>query len=604
VLTSPVTFLYLACFVSVVVSYAMVAIAAPAQPTKRHLLGCGALVGLWCLADFLSNMASSGAEVRLLALVAAPVWVGLPYLMLRTALIFSERPRLVGSWLFNGLLLLPVGLILWLIFTDRVFSDFQPATANGLYFQSRSSAWQLLSNLYLVGYVIAAVTVVLSATRSMGHGMANPTARLVLCGLAPLAFIGVVVNGALPLLGVHPPFLSSVLLSAFGVMTAVGVLRQAYFEPLKSVRLERDQARDFLNKRDQILAAIPSGVAIARFETFEILYANAPFRELAGVREEGERLPEVLVGSLDDVMEEGRSCELSLGGEGERHVLLHASRVDYAGANVLLITLRDLTEQKKIERDLRVQREQLLQAQKMEAIGNLSAGVAHDFNNQLQAILAYTQFIGETLPRDHDIQADLHEIAKAADRGHSMTKQLLAFSRKQETTPVLLDVNEVLRGLENMLQRILGASIEISVVACAEPAWVEIDKVQLEQVFVTLATNARDAMSKSGALSFDVRRTSTSSSCSVEVRVTDTGCGMEPEVVAKVFEPFFSTKGDHGTGLGLATTFGIIEQARGVIEVSSVVGEGTTFTVILPLADHAAHQGNSAPQLGAAQGTA
>jgi two-component system, cell cycle sensor histidine kinase and response regulator CckA len=238
--------------------------------------------------------------------------------------------------------------------------------------------------------------------------------------------------------------------------------------------------------------------------------------------------------------------------------------------------------------------EQYLQAQKMEAIGRLAAGVAHDFNNLLTAILGYAELVRAGLPPDDSRRGDIEEIQKAGTSAMTLTQQLLAFSRKQIIEPTLLDLNLVVSGLRTMLDRLIGEDVNIVLRLSIDPAWVKADSGQMEQVVLNLAVNARDAMPEGGTLTittaladldedyatthFAVRPGSYSA-----LTVNDTGTGITPEVRARLFEPFFTTKAvGKGTGLGLATVHGIVKQNGGSIGVYSEVGKGTSFTVYLP----------------------
>jgi two-component system cell cycle sensor histidine kinase/response regulator CckA len=255
----------------------------------------------------------------------------------------------------------------------------------------------------------------------------------------------------------------------------------------------------------------------------------------------------------------------------------------------------DVTEQARMEEQLResVTKElelesQLRQSQKLEALGQLAGGVAHDFNNVLAAINGFAQLLLEDLPADDARRHDVDEIVKAAERATRITRQLLAFSRHQVPAATRIDVVEVVHELSRMLRAVLPATIELRVSPESGGPLIEVlaDRSQLEQVVMNLAVNARDAMPAGGTLSVDVRTGTTPESAHTAVlEVRDTGTGMTPEVQAHVFEPFFTTKEPgRGTGLGLATVYGIVRQHSGSIEIASVVGEGTTVTVRLPMA--------------------
>src|SRR5918993_263874 len=239
--------------------------------------------------------------------------------------------------------------------------------------------------------------------------------------------------------------------------------------------------------------------------------------------------------------------------------------------------------------------EQLRQAQKMEAIGRLAGGVAHDFNNLLTAIIGYTDLITErTDPGEHVVR-DVAEIRKAADRGAALTRQLLAFSRKQFLNPTALDLNETVTGLLQMLPRAIGEHITTTVRLAPDLARVKADISRMEQVLVNLALNARDAMPDGGELTIETSNVTLSEprlrvegltlrpGFYVMLSIADTGVGMDPATRERAFEPFFTTKPQgKGTGLGLATVYGIVDQSGGGISLETGQGKGTTIRVYLP----------------------
>jgi PAS domain S-box-containing protein len=254
----------------------------------------------------------------------------------------------------------------------------------------------------------------------------------------------------------------------------------------------------------------------------------------------------------------------------------------------LVVSGHDVTDERQLEARLR-------QAQKMEAVGQLAGGIAHDFNNLLTVIKANAEFLAmETAGQPRD---DVEEIRKAATRAASLTRQLLAFSRQQVLAPRVVDPNEVIAELERMLARLIGEDIECTVVLGRQVGQVLVDPGQLEQILLNLAVNARDAMPLGGELRIETSRASLPEAIRaarpelparawVRIAVQDTGCGMSPETMARVFDPFFTTKEmGKGTGLGLATVYGIVEQSGGVIDVQSTPGMGSTFTLFFPATD-------------------
>jgi two-component system, cell cycle sensor histidine kinase and response regulator CckA len=245
-------------------------------------------------------------------------------------------------------------------------------------------------------------------------------------------------------------------------------------------------------------------------------------------------------------------------------------------------------------RDRQEAEERLLQAQKLEALGRLAGGVAHDFNNLLSVILGFTELAISDPGATPSVREDLGEVRRAGERARDLTRQLLAFSRHQVLELRSLDLNRVLGGMENLLKRLLGESVELSIRSFGALETIKADPGQLEQVVMNLAVNAKDAMVAGGRLTFETANVELDDDYArlhpevkpgayVLLAVTDTGVGMEPAVRARVFEPFFTTKEQgRGTGLGLAMAFGIVRQSGGHITVRSDPGRGTTFELYFP----------------------
>lgn len=250
------------------------------------------------------------------------------------------------------------------------------------------------------------------------------------------------------------------------------------------------------------------------------------------------------------------------------------------GATVL-VTLQDVTTQRQLE-------EQLVQAQKMEAVGRLAGGLAHDFNNMLTAIVTFGGFVRDETMDSDPRRKDIAEVLRAADRASRLTRQLLTFSRREPVESTAVNLVDMLLNVDRMLRRTLGEDIELVTLLPDGAAWVRIGAGQLEQVLMNLALNARDAMPGGGKLTLTVaRRAHTGAEDSrgsvIVLTVEDTGVGMSPEVLKHVFEPFYTTKGpSQGTGLGLATCYAVITQAGGRVSVASAPGRGTRFEIVLP----------------------
>jgi len=258
--------------------------------------------------------------------------------------------------------------------------------------------------------------------------------------------------------------------------------------------------------------------------------------------------------------------------------------------------IQDITAQMQTEEEMKNLEKQLIQAQKMEAIGRLAGGIAHDFNNLLTAIMGNAEISLKELGRDSDIRENIHDILVTSRRAADLTKQLLAFSRRQISKPVAVDINEFLLKVERMLRRIIGENISLVIDPKTDRALVKADPSLMEQVIVNLVVNARDAMPQGGTVTITTSREDVDAGQSgrgatvppgryIRIDVKDNGVGMDRDVMEKIFEPFYSTKGELGTGLGLSTVYGIVRQNEGYVAVESEKGKGSVFSVYLPRND-------------------
>jgi two-component system cell cycle sensor histidine kinase/response regulator CckA len=296
---------------------------------------------------------------------------------------------------------------------------------------------------------------------------------------------------------------------------------------------------------------------------------------------------------LSQAARTGERCELDFrvldpGGQA-RWLTLRGQTVNGAGASGPRVVglVMDVTDRRHLE-------EQLLQSQKLEAIGRLAGGVAHDFNNLLTGILGYASFALKSIPDNHPARSDITEIERAGERAATLTAQLLSYARRQMIAPKLVRLNDLIHNLENLLRRLIGEDIALEI-RCDEDLWPSrIDAGQFEQVIINLVVNARDAMPGGGRLMIETRNTTLDGSYTMQhpevlpgsyvmLAVADNGLGMDPATQARIFEPFFTTKEQgKGTGLGLAVCYGIVKQAGGHLWVYSEPGGGTTFKVFLP----------------------
>jgi len=380
-----------------------------------------------------------------------------------------------------------------------------------------------------------------------------------------------------------------------------------------ALRAAGDAARKF----QSVFFASPIGIYMAELESARILEANPSFCDLAGIPHDalvGQSMtdldlwdPPALGDRLLALLLTGtpvRNAEAALRrSDGTRRSVLLSMQLlrnDTPGEQVIVVLVADLTEQRQLQ-------DQFRQAQKMEAIGVLAGSIAHDFNNLLSVIVGYTQLLEEETTLDDNAADGLGQIQRAADQATSLTRQLLAFSRRQVLQPRVLEPGDVVTQLEPMLRRFIGEDVTVSVEVHGTPGQIHADKGQLEQLLMNLAANARDAMPTGGALAITVgdaevdevmasHHPGLSAGTYVRLTVSDVGIGMDAATRDRIFEPFFTTKPvGKGTGLGLATVYGIVKQSGGHIRVESQPGLGTRFTIDLPRSQDAPDPLSPAP---------
>jgi two-component system, cell cycle sensor histidine kinase and response regulator CckA len=300
----------------------------------------------------------------------------------------------------------------------------------------------------------------------------------------------------------------------------------------------------------------------------------------------------------------GRCQHLTKGGQ-KIWVEMTAHPTTIGHRRCWLVVAKDVSEQQLLE-------EQLRHSAKMEAVGRLASGIAHDFNNALSVVLSYSEELLARLGAEDPIREDIAEIHRAGQRSAALTRQLLAFTRQQVLEPRVVNLSEIVGGMNKMLRRLIGEDIELTVCTPPDVGAVRVDVGSIEQVVMNLVVNARDAMPRGGRLRLETanvclddtsaRRHSVSAGAYVTLTVGDNGCGMDAATRARAFEPFFTTK-DRGTGLGLASVLGIVEQSGGSISLHSEVGAGTTFEIFLPRLDAAVASGRPPPPTHSVDGT-
>ena len=369
-------------------------------------------------------------------------------------------------------------------------------------------------------------------------------------------------------------------------------------------KAEQFGAFEFVSKND-ISQLLPRSVhwtlrhkrAEVQHRQFERLVKSIPDAVIvtdraAAIRFVNDAALELYGKQIDDLVGVPLGCEVREGlvadieiprGKERRHCEIRVAACEWNGVPAFLVLVRDMTEQKRLN-------QQFQHTQKMEAVGLVAGSVAHDFNNLLLVMLVYAEMLREDYGQDEQRLPAIVEIVHSIERAQGLTRQLLAFSRRQPSETSVVNMGEVVAGMQSMLRRMLSSNIEM-VTAASEELWpVLVDKGQIEQVFVNLAVNARDAMPSGGRFAVEIENLTiasadqaTPSEDYVAMHISDTGTGIEPEYLSRIFDPFFTTKErGRGTGLGLSTCYGIVTQAGGSLKVESKLGVGTTFHILLP----------------------
>ncbi|HYK09769.1 MAG TPA: PAS domain S-box protein [Gemmatimonadales bacterium] len=482
-----------------------------------------------------------------------------------------------------------------------------------------SYTWLLVRGRYVIGDPVdmvwdaglLALAIAASQSAAEGSGGVRVTVSAAASRtLAVVVSLGGVIVGALLGIGFPDTFPgSSLFVLVGGTILALRLAYTVHSDLEYTARLEQEQERTYaaLRESEERYSAAFEQAAVGLAEVAldgRFLRVNRCLCEALGYRsDELLQRHAVDVTHPDDVPDArrllGRVPTLQAPHHQEKRYLRKDGSVMWANLTTSLVrdaehqpkffisVIEDLTQRKRLE-------QQLLHAQKLEALGQLAGGVAHDFNNVLGVMLGYTQIVERTLPDGDPRRADVGEIRKAGLRAADLIAQLLAFARKSESIPQVIDLSPMVAGLDRILPRVLGENITLRIDLQPKLPPVKVDPSQFEQVMLNLAINARDAMPEGGTLSIETdvvwldqdyvqRHPDSKVGRHVMIAVSDTGTGISREVLSRIFEPFFTTKAPgRGTGLGLAMCYGIIKQAGGNIWAYSEPGEGTTFRLYLP----------------------
>jgi PAS domain S-box-containing protein len=471
--------------------------------------------------------------------------------------------------------------------------------------------FDLTDSLYLAGYIglIWAAEAFARDPPRAGERRGAASSPTPIRNPLPIA-LGIIIYVLLVTTGPEPGALRHLVLGATAVAVTVLILIRERLTEQQNVELARalETQRSVARFRTTIQSLRVGMIVLDGSGRCQV--ANPAALEMLGLRED-ELIDRALAQvPLEMVQEDGSplvpeahaaavalatkrpvsNVVVGIGGEpGERRWLLvdaHPTPGPDGQLHDVVLSLHDISERRALEHQLR-------QTQRLEAVGRLAGGVAHDFNNLLTAIIGQTSLLQAEVDPDDPRAESLADIRSAADRGATLTRQLLAFSRRQTLRFEIHDLNEIVRGVERLLRRLLGTDVEVRMDLTRDPLLVRVDRGQLEQVIVNLAVNARDAMPRGGSLAIATRRAEAGAEAipgrfaargAALLQVTDTGHGMDEATRARAFEPFFTTKEvGKGTGLGLSTVFGIVEQSEGEIVLESTPGEGTTVQVYFPM---------------------
>lgn len=390
----------------------------------------------------------------------------------------------------------------------------------------------------------------------------------------------------------------------------LGTLAVSAAIALQNARLLADMARveEALQEKDEIFASFLERSPIYVFfkdENLRALYLSRNYEQMLGRPMNellGKSMFDMFPGELAAAMVEddrrilaaGKVVELSEELDGRTYTTTKFPIIRPGKPRLLAGFTVDITERRQADQERWRLQSQLAQAQKMESVGQLAGGVAHDFNNMLSVIIGTAELALEKVRPGDPLQADLTEIRKAAGRSADITRQLLAFARQQAIEPRLLDLKETVGGMMKMLRRVIGEDIELNWTPGAAALPVLMDPSQIDQILANLCVNARDAIRGAGRITVEADKVDIDEAYCIRhvgftpgpficLSVSDNGCGMEPDTLASIFEPFFTTKGlGYGTGLGLSTVYGIVKQNGGFLNVYSEPGVGTTFRIYLP----------------------
>ncbi len=587
----PFTYIYLAYFTAMVVAAVVIALATAPQPARRYLVAAPVCVAGWNLCDVLSNIAVKPSTLQLLSDVFAPCWALVPLFTLLAALSYASHQGKPPPWRTRVLLSIPSLAMLGLHYAGHVTHNHHPSWHNEMYFYVEVRWGQQLVNVYFLGYITAATWVLTRAARRTSQPGLQAVSHFFLRGLIPAAIIGI-----LPYTGIFPresapPFVGGLVTGTVIIVTALGVWRRGLFTPPSRLEQQRNQALQHLTRREELLQALPFGVAVVAPSDGRLVFHNAPFARILGL-DEAATLPPVLARALRTDSAPGEPQELEVPGPGHEVRQIRLQRIAYREneKNRWLVGIEDVTRERTLEQRVR-------RGEQLKALGTLAGGIAHDMNNILAAIMLLGSNLEITLRHDPHTTKDVRRILQACRRGRDLTGNILAYTHQRPPERREVDLAALTAEAIRLHERSMphGVVVETRITGSLPP--VLGDDTQIQQVLTNLILNAAEAMTDGGKVTVRLSEETLDTAALpgspgatpgrfLRLEVQDTGTGMDEETRRRCFEPLYTTKPiGRGTGLGLAVVHSTVTAHGGLVETQTQLGKGTRMLVHLPAAE-------------------
>jgi PAS domain S-box-containing protein len=610
----PLTLLYFASFVALVVVATATAMVMPSQPAKHWTVWALGLGALWALADFASNLATTAAEVALLARLLSPSWALLPYATLQAAVHYAGATRWTRPLAMVALALPVVGCVL-LAASGRLVSHWTPAPEAGGYFVVHATLWQLPVDLYFVSYFGAGALLLFTAARRTGLGVFRRPARIFAFVFGPAALVAAAFEGVMQQLGRRPPHIASLVVTSVAIWVGTRLLRHQFFEPLSRLRRWAETAVRTSDDRYQVLLeTAPDAVGLVD-EAGRLLRVNTSTARVLGFDAATELLharPTIWGSVHEDDRDRARRAAMRAtmdgtcygveirgvtrdGGIVPLEVSVGALPVRSGTARTFVYSARNISERLRAAEERQQLAEQMLQAQKLESLGLLAAGIAHDFNNILLAVGGNAGLARRRLSAESPARPFVETIEQAAHAGALLTRQLLTYAGRSQRKLEPVDLSTFTQEMTELMRLSVHARVQIDLDLADDLPLVRADVGQIQQVVMNLLTNAAEAVGtgpghirvRTSCLQvgldelYDHTGAAVRPGRYVRLDVADTGTGIAREDRHRIFDPFFTTK-RVGQGLGLAAVLGIVQGHGGALTLHSEPGAGTSFGILLP----------------------